>query len=477
MSESSARVGKILILNLPSKRVLKCGSRWYNVDKTSPFTIRYYPYPWMMGYATALLKKKGFDVVFKDALAMRWDYEKTINYVKSLNPQYIVCEPTWASKEEDRKLLDAFGKNMVKIAVGNYATNYPFECLEKVNVDYVVVGEWEFSLLEFFKSQGRILPKNLVSRTKRSYEMPDLVPLDMFPWPERNGTPIEFYNEPSCYGRNIVMVSSRGCRLRCTFCNVEAIYGKHVYRTRSAKDVVDEMEYLQKKYYFDEIYFDDDNMVADKRHIKAICEEIIRRGLKVKWLCMGDGLVDNEILELLAKAGCTTYKFGLEHLDEDVLKAVHKPLKKERSLAIIRKCKELGIRSYVCLMVGLPGSTWEKDLKMIKEVIKADPDLIQISITTPYPGTELYKEAKEKGWLVSEDPDYFDATGRSALSYPNYPAEKIEEMYHLGWKLWYKHVLFRKPKTLWFIFSSEIKRSGLLATLAKAIMYLLKALL
>jgi radical SAM superfamily enzyme YgiQ (UPF0313 family) len=469
-------VADILILNLPGK-VLKAGSRWYNVDKTSNFTIRYYPYPWMMAYATALLKKHGFSVVFKDALALRWDFKKTVEYVRALKPKYIVCEPTWASKEEDRKLLDVLGENIVKIAVGNYATNYPFECLEKINVDYVVVGEYEFSLLEFFKSNGKILPKNFVSRTKKEYEMPDLVPLDLFPWPERDDTPIYCYNEPSSYGKNVVMVSSRGCRLKCSFCNVEAIYGRHMYRTRNAKDVVDEMEYILKKYHPDEIYFDDDNMVSNEEHVKAICNEIIRRGLKVRWLCMGDGLVDDETLELLAKAGCVTYKFGLEHLDEDVLKAIPKPLKKERSLQIIKKCKELGMKSYTCLMVGLPNSTFEKDLKMIKEVIKADPDLIQISITTPYPGTALYKRAKENGWLVSDDPSYFDATGKSALSYPNYPAEKIEEMYRLGWKLWYRHVLFHKPKTLWFIFTSEVKRSGLIAASAKAVIYVLKALL
>jgi len=468
-------VYKILILNLPGP-VLKSGSRWYNVTKKSSANLKYYPYPWFMGYAASLLKKNGFDAVFKDAVAMEWSFQKTIEYIETFEPQYIVCEPTWVSAQDDKHLLDAIDKKIVKIAVGNYATNYPFECLEKTNVDYVVVGEYEFSLLEYFKSKCERLPKNFVSVSKREYEMPDLVEdLDLFPFPERDDTPIEFYNEPSCYGRNIVMVSSRGCRLKCDFCNVEYIYGKHVYRTRSAKNVVDEMEYLQKKYKFDEIYFDDDNMVSRKSHIDGICKEIIRRGLKIKWLCLGDGLVDDETLELLAKAGCVTYKYGLEHLDDEVLRAIPKPLKRERLLGIIKKCKELGMRSYVNLIVGLPKSTWEKDLKMFQDVISADPDLIQIAIATPYPGTVFYRKARENGWLVSEDPRFFDATGKSAVSYPDYPAEKIEEMFHLGWKLWYRHVLLKKPKTLWFFVSSEVKRDGLVCTLKKSFAYLSKA--
>jgi len=466
---------KILILNLPGP-VLKSGSRWYNVTKKATANLRYYPYPWFMGYATSLLKKNGFDTVFKDAVAMEWSFQKTIDYIETFKPQYIVCEPTWVSAQDDKHLLDTIDKTIVKIAVGNYATNYPFECLEKANVDYVVVGEYEFPLLEFFKSQCKKLPKNFVSASKREYELPDLVEdLDLFPFPERDDTPIEFYNEPSCYGRNIVMVSSRGCRLKCDFCNVEYIYGKHVYRTRSVKNVVDEMEYLQKRYKFNEIYFDDDNMVSRKSHIDGICKEIIRRGLKIKWLCLGDGLVDDETLELLAKAGCVTYKYGLEHLDDEVLKAIPKPLKRERLLGIIKKCKELGMRSYVNLIVGLPKSTWEKDLEMLQDVIKADPDLIQIAIATPYPGTVFYRKAKENGWLVSEDPKYFDATGKSAVSYPDYPANKIEEMFHLGWRLWYKHVLLKKPKTLWFFFTSEVKRDGLISTIKKSSAYLPKA--
>ena len=140
---------KILILNLPGL-VLKAGSRWYNTIKEGVATLKYYPYPWFMGYATSLLKEKGFDVVFKDAVAMEWSLQKTLDYIESFSPKFLICEPTWVSIADDRKLLDSVSKNMVKIAVGNYATNYPFECLKKTNADYAVVGEYEFSLLEFF---------------------------------------------------------------------------------------------------------------------------------------------------------------------------------------------------------------------------------------------------------------------------------------------------------------------------------------
>ena len=464
---------KILILNLPGL-VLKAGSRWYNTTKTGSASLRYYPYPWFMGYATSLMKSKGFEAKLIDACAMEWSEQKTLDFINEYKPTHIVCEPTWVSVGDDKKLLSKVNKNIVKIAVGNYVTNYPLECLNKTNVDLAVAGEYEFPLLEYLNNPKK-LPRNFVSNDKKEYQMPELVTdLDIFPFPERDDTPPRYYNEPSCYGRNIVMTSSRGCRLRCSYCNVEYIYGKHVYRTRSAKNVVDEIEDLKKRFDFDEIYFDDDNMVAKKEHVDGICKEIIHRSLKVGFLCMGDGLVDDETLELLSKAGCKTYKFGLEHLDPDVLRAIPKPLKRERSLEIIKKTQRLGMKSYVNLIVGLPESTWEKDLQMLKDVYAAKPDLIQIAIATPYPGTMFYKKAQEQGWLLDKDIRKFDVTGSSAVSYPDYNAEKITEMFHLGWKMWYKHTFFHQPKTLWFFFTSEVRRNGLFNTLGKALAYLLK---
>lgn len=464
---------KILILNLPGD-VLKSGSRWFNTIKKGTAILRYYPYPWFMGYAASLLKKYGFNVVFKDAVAMEWSTKQTMDFINKFGPRYIISEPTTVSRSQDKKFLNSLDKNIIKIAVGNCATNFAFKCLDFC--DYAIVGEYEFSLLEFFKSGAKTLPINFVSSEKTKYSRYPLTNLDQFPFPERDDTPIEYYNEPSSYGKNVVMISSRGCRLKCGFCIVEDIYGKHTYRTRSPKKVIDEMEHLLSKYKFDEIYFDDDNMVANKTVIDEICREKIRRGVKIPWVCMGDGLITDQTLELLKKADCATYKWGLEHLDEEVLKAIPKPLNPKRQLAIIKKCQELGIKSYVNLIVGLPKSTFKKDIKMLEKVINAKPDIIQISIATPLCGTIFWQQAKKNNWFAQKNisGEGFDATGKSVVSYPLYPAEKISEAFNTGWKMWYRHVFFKQPKTLWFFFTSEARRNGLLKTVIKSAAYFYK---
>jgi len=463
---------KILILNLPGP-VLKSGSRWYNTTKGGSASLKYYPYPWFMGYLTSLLKENGYEAKLIDAVACEWSDEETRSCIESYKPTHIICEPTWVSAKRDNKFISSLDKKITKIGVGNFATNFPKECL-KTGVSYVAVGEYEYSILEYF--QKNKLPVNFTNKDKEDFKFYPLQQnLDVFPFPERDDTPQRFFNEPSCYGRNIVMTTSRGCRFNCSFCNVESFYGQHCYRVRSPKNVVDEIEYMQKNYDFDEIYFDDDNMVARKSHVDGICREIIERGVKVRFCCMGDARVDDETLKLLAKAECTTNKIRMEHTNKMIQKAIPKDIDPRRSLDILKKCRQLGIRSYANIIVGLPKSTYEKDMKMLNTVFSSRPDLIQIGIATPYPGTKFYQNSKTNGWLK---PGFskFDVTGESTVNYPNYFSEEITQAFHKGWKMWYKHVMVHQPKTLWFFFSSEVRRNGLANTISKTASYILKAI-
>jgi len=462
---------KILILNLPGP-VFKAGTRWPSKISYRKDQIRYYPYPWFMGYATSLLKKNGLDVIFKDAIAMEWGNQETFSYIKKLSPRYLVCETTAISLDQDISFLNKLDKRIIKINVGQFATANSWECI-KAGFDYSVVGEYEFSLLGFFKSQGEMLPVNFVSKNKKKWHYYPLIEnLDSLPYPERDDTPVEYFNEPSCYGRNIVMVSSRGCRFNCSYCTVNSFYGKRGIRTRSAENVVDEMEYLKNKYAFDEIYFDDDNITAKLGHLESICKEIIKRKLKISWVCMGDALIPLETVDSLAKASCSMYKFGVEHFDEEVLKAIPKPLSFEKVSELVKRCKKNGMRTHLAFMVGLPKSSYKKDLEMVKKVISINPTAVQFAIAMPYPGTRFYQESKKNKWLIKDGVDVY-ASGKSVVSYPNYSSKKITEMFRLAWKLWRRHIIFSQPKSSWFYFSGNIKREGLIKTLQRSLAYCL----
>jgi len=466
---------KILLLNLPGP-VFKAGTRWPSKIKFRKAQIRYYPYPWFMGYATALLKKEGFTTKLIDAIAMEWSVEKTKKYIEAWRPTHIVCEPTAVSLKEDIDFLNQLPRKITKIAVGQFATSVPLKCIQG-GFDWAVIGEYEFSLLEFFQGKEKSIPKNFVSANKAVGQMPDLMTnLDLFPWPERNDTPIQYYNEPSCYGRNVVMISSRGCRLNCSYCTINNFYGQKVIRTRSAENVVDEMEYLKNNYRFDEIYFDDDNITAKAGHLELICDEIIRRKLKVSWVCMGDGLIPLASIDKLARAGCTMYKFGVEHFDPEVLKAIPKPLNFQKVYDIVTRCKRNKIKTHLTFMVGLPHSTFKKDINMVKQVIQINPTAVQFAIATPYPGTRFYEEAKKDHWLLKNNLSIYDASGSAAISYPDYSHSEINQMYCLAWQIWRRHVIFSQPLTSLFFLMGNLKREGLIKTITIAYSYLQEAI-
>ena len=423
----------ILILNLPGP-VLKAGSRWYNKDKakTRKNILRYYPYPWFMGYATALLKKHGFEVTFKDAIALEWNENQARNYINSLKPEYIICEPTWVSLDDDVKFLNSLDLNAVRIAVGNCATNFPYLCIEK-GFDYAVVGEYEFSLLEFFKNEGKQLPVNFVSRQKKQYAYYPLVEnLDLFPFPERDDTPIEYYNEPSCYGRNVVMVSSRGCRLKCNFCNVECIYGRHIYRTRSPQNVVDEMEWIKENMpEVKEIFVEDDTMTVDKNRMLEICKLIKERKLDIVWSTNARTDIPLHVLKEMKEAGCRMLIVGYESGNQQILNNIKKGITLEQAEQFTRDAKAVGIKIFGCFMIGLPGDTKETIRQTIKWAKHLKPDMIQIEQIVPFPGTEFYEWAKAKGYVKTEDPDaWLDETGQLGflIDYPHLSAEELKKM-------------------------------------------------
>jgi len=110
----------------------------------------------------------------------------------------------------------------------------------------------------------------------------------------------------------------------------------------------------------------------------------------------------------------------------------------------------------------------------MKDVIEASPDLLQLAIAIPYPGTRFFNEAIEKGWLVSNSSKDYDVTGSTPISYPNYSNEEIKDTFYHCWRMWYKHIALKKPKTLYFFLSSEIKRNGYFNTFIKSYKYVEK---
>ncbi|MEJ2643910.1 MAG: hopanoid biosynthesis associated radical SAM protein HpnJ [Gammaproteobacteria bacterium] len=196
--------------------------------------------------------------------------------------------------------------------------------------------------------------------------------------------------------------TGRGCKSRCTFCLWPQTVGGHRYRVRSAEHVVEEVSLIQK--YFPqvkEIFFDDDTFTDDQ----ARAEDIARRlgKLGVTWSCNAKANVPYETLKVMRDNGLRLLLVGYESGNQAILNNIKKGLRVERARRFTQDCRKLGVTIHGTFIMGLPGETKESIQETIRFAKEINPHTVQVSIAAPYPGTELYRQAMEQGWLTEED--------------------------------------------------------------------------
>jgi radical SAM superfamily enzyme YgiQ (UPF0313 family) len=226
------------------------------------------------------------------------------------------------------------------------------------------------------------------------------------------------------------------------------MYKDHKYRVFQYKRVVDEMEEVKNRYQAREVYFDDDTFTANKRQVLTICNEIRRRRVNLLWSCMGDAMVvDEEMIEAMADAGCIGMKFGVESGDERILKYIHKPIDFQRIKQVALWYAQRRIKTHATFTFGLLGDTKESMRKTMELAKELDVDSVQFSIVTPFPGTEYYKEVKGRGSLLSQDWERFDGSCSCVVKFDNLSSEEVVEFCKKA-SSWWLHSKIKKPKWL-----------------------------
>jgi radical SAM superfamily enzyme YgiQ (UPF0313 family) len=303
---------------------------------------------------------------------------------------------------------------------GPHATVYAKDVLNKHDfIDYILMGEYEYTLLDLVNNlEGRLSLKSIPGLAYRNMEniavnrpRPTIKNLDDLPWPEREDLSIYKYNDgfAGLPVPNVQIWSSRGCPFRCVFCLwPQAVYGEHKYRKRDPADVVNEMEWLIKKFNFKAVYFDDDVFNIDRAHVISICEKINQRKINLPWAAMARvDLMDEELLDLLAGAGLYAVKYGIESANQRVLELCKKDLNLDKAKKMIAYTKKSGIKVHLTFCLGLPGETQQSIRESIDFIAETKPDSLQFSLATPFPGTDYFKYLEENGAQLSKNwPDY-----------------------------------------------------------------------
>jgi hopanoid biosynthesis associated radical SAM protein HpnJ len=246
----------------------------------------------------------------------------------------------------------------------------------------------------------------------------------------------------------VSIYTGRGCRSRCTFCLWPQTVGGHRYRTRSAASVIAEVKWIKENMpEVKEIMFDDDTFTDFKPRVEEIARGLGKLG--VTWSCNAKANVPFSTLKIMKENGLRLLLVGYESGDDQILLNIKKGLRTDIARRFTEDCRKLGIIIHGTFILGLPGETRETMEKTIRYAREINPHTIQVSLAAPYPGTSLYNQAVENGWLEENKVINLVNDKGVQLAAISYPHLSKEEIYN-GVEAFYKRFYFR-PSKIWEI--------------------------
>lgn len=418
---------KIFLGNAPWSKPgfygVRAGSRWPHFEQD---TSGYMPFPFFLGYATSLLRDHGFSVRLVDGIAEHIDDDEFFKRVREFQPDVVVLEVSTSSFNKDvqdlHRIRRELGPEPKVIFCGLHREMADPKFLAGLpELDYCLLGEYETTLLALVEAlrDGKSVEGMPALASRRAdgsvsvnaaYNL--LEDLDSLPWPARDLLPMERYRDlpGGIPAPSLQLIASRGCPFGCIYCAwPQLMYGSNLYRTRDPKNVADEIEDCVRRFGFKSFYFDDDTFNIGKPRIMALAAEIGARKLNLPWAIMARAdTMDREMLQALKDAGLVALKYGVESGSQDILKHVSKGLDLAKVRETVAFTRELGIAYHLTFMFGLPGETRETAHKTIELALELDPDTVQFSLATPFPGSRFYSELLSTGHLMSTNYDEYD---------------------------------------------------------------------
>ena len=295
----------------------------------------------------------------------------------------------------------------IMIAGGHHATAMPEHTLKKIpGIDFVAAGEGEYTILSLADGKDPCSIPGLFPRGTENpfFKFARTSNLDELPQPDYKILDMNYYTRTNSYTikgfylRTASILSSRGCVNNCNFCTESLTYGKG-FRFHSADYVIENIERLITDYKVEGVYFNDNNFLSSYTHAENICRKIIFRNLhkKIKWAIQaGTTTVNNEILQLLAQAGCVKIEFGMESIKDSDLKIMNKNTTTDLNEIVLSLCRKNGIKAHSYFMAGFEGENISDLDNTLAWINKFKPHTFSLSQLSIYPGTSLYETSGDK---------------------------------------------------------------------------------
>lgn len=397
-------------------------------------------FPQGLAYIASALRNTGHNVLVYDQALNHYPESHLIEYLDTNNFD-IVCMSAISGYYQYKKLLaisEAINKsknrnNFYYIIGGHASSPEPKYFLLKTGADFAVIGEGEKTILELVdyiieKDYGD--DRKNITKIKgiayRHYQAvfinerrPLIKDIDSIPFPAYDLFDMSYYRLlrlPYCTNSDFVMpmLSGRGCTFKCNFC----YRMDKGFRPRSPENIVSEIKHLQKNYGITYIAFSDELLMSSEARTTEICNLFINEKLNIKWDCNGRlNYATPEVLKLMREAGCVFINYGIESVDNTVLKNMHKHLTVDQITTGIKNTLNSGISPGLNILWGNIGDSEETLRKGIEFLLKYDDgaQLRTIRPVTPYPGSELYYYAIKQG-LIKDCEDFYKKHTNSDLA-------------------------------------------------------------
>jgi len=420
------------------------GSRYQCKREVKSF---WYP-TWLAQLAALVPDSKLIDapargLELNDLLPMANDYE------------FLVLYTSTPSFENDVKVAEAFKEKNPALMIGfcgaHVAVNNETAIQASPAIDFVCDNEFDFTIQEI--AEGKPLEEVVGITIMKdgaphfTGPRPIIEDMDSLPWVtevyKRDLVTTDYYNGYMLHPY-MSLYTGRGCKSRCTFCLWPQTISGHNYRFRSIENVVAEIAYARDNFpEIKEFFFDDDTLTDNKENVEALARELGKLG--VTWSCNAKANVPYETLKIMKDNGLRLLLVGYESGNQKILHNIKKGILVEKAKQFTKDCHELGIVIHGTFIMGLPGETRETIEETIQYAQELNPKTIQVSLPAAYPGTFLYDQAMENGWLLTENGDRLvsaDGVQNSVLEYPHLSSAEIFEAVDT----FYKRFYFRPSK-------------------------------
>jgi radical SAM superfamily enzyme YgiQ (UPF0313 family) len=394
--------------------------------------------PWFHGkrlpplglmYVAASLEQAGHEVQMLDNYLMQQSIEEVQQLVLKLQPAIvgITCgSATYKKCIETAKAIKQVTPQCRIIVGGWHASYMPENLLETPEIDYAVMGEGEQAIVDlasFLINENYTDASTVAGVASRGPDSiikntPKFMNMDELPFPARHLLPLEKYD------RNIeflkakpadIMSISRGCTFSCGFCETTKLWG-NINRQFSPQRVMNEVNDLVTKYGTRGIYFINDNFTMRKNQTAELCDLMIKSKLDLEWVCdTRVDLVNQDILNKMASAGCKTIWFGIESGSQKVLNHINRHMTLEQIEEAFKMCRKADIKVACSFMLGMPSETKEDLQASYRFADKLNADWCQFNVFIAYPDSPLWREMLNTGkytqlddFLYSYKTDEFD---------------------------------------------------------------------